>query len=167
MQGYLLIEGESHELAIVPGVGGGYRLPDGRSIALLPALGDARAGVQVGDRRYDAEIAVAADRIWVHLDGTTYEVAWRSDVDHHAGAATATDSGAVRAPMPGAVVAVLVQPGERVSAGDAVVVIESMKLETTIRAPRDGIVGALNALVGQSFERDVILIEIVDGEPQL
>ena len=74
MQGYLLIEGESHELAIVPGAGGGYRLPDGRSIALLPALGDAPAGVRVGDRRYDAEIAVAADSIWVHLDGTTYEV---------------------------------------------------------------------------------------------
>ena len=165
MQGYLLIEGEFHELAIVPGAGGGYRLPDGRSIALLPALGDAPAGVRVGDRRYDAEIAVAADSIWVHLDGTTYEVTWRSDVDHHAGAATATDSGAVRAQMPGAVVAVLVQPGDRVSAGDAVVVIESMKLETTIRAPRDGVVAAVDASVGQSFERDVILFEIVDGEP--
>ncbi|OSZ64875.1 biotin carboxylase N-terminal domain-containing protein [Hydrogenophaga sp. IBVHS2] len=61
----------------------------------------------------------------------------------------ATASGEVRAPFNGRVAALLVQPGQRVARGDALLAIESMKIEHRIGAPRDGVVEALAVAVGQ------------------
>jgi 3-methylcrotonyl-CoA carboxylase alpha subunit len=58
------------------------------------------------------------------------------ETDHQSDASLA-------APMNGAVVAVLVEPGQAVSKGDTLVVMEAMKMEHSIRAPRDGIVSAV------------------------
>ena len=46
----------------------------------------------------------------------------------------------IRSPMPGRVISILVRPGERVSAGQEVCVVEAMKMEQSIRTPRDGVV---------------------------
>jgi len=61
----------------------------------------------------------------------------------------AAASGEVRAPFNGRVAALLVQPGQRVARGDALLAIESMKIEHRISAPRDGVVEALAVAVGQ------------------
>ncbi len=58
-------------------------------------------------------------------------------------------SGDVRAPFNGRVAALLVQPGQRVARGDALLAIDSMKIEHRISAPRDGVVDALSVAVGQ------------------
>lgn len=160
MQGYLIIAGEAHALAIHRAPGGGYRLPDGRPIALLAPDRGAPARVQVGGAVHEVEIAVAGDRVWIHLAGRAHEILWRDAVDHHAGESDGALDGVVRAPMPGAVVRVLVQAGDAVCLGDPVMVIESMKLETTIRASRDGVVEALRVAAGETFERDAVLVEI-------
>jgi biotin carboxyl carrier protein len=49
-----------------------------------------------------------------------------------------TDGGSITSPMSGKVLAVKVKPGATVSAGDEVCVVEAMKMEQSIRAPRDG-----------------------------
>jgi len=61
----------------------------------------------------------------------------------------AAASGEVRAPFNGRVAALLVQPGQRVARGDALLAIESMKIEHRIGAPRDGVVESLAVAVGQ------------------
>ena len=61
----------------------------------------------------------------------------------------AAASGEVRAPFNGRVAALLVQPGQRVTRGDALLAIESMKIEHRISAPRDGVVEALAVATGQ------------------
>ena len=62
--------------------------------------------------------------------------------------------------MPGTVVRVDVAVGDHVATGDPLVVIESMKLETTIRAWHDGTVSAVHVTAGQSFERDAVLVTL-------
>lgn len=57
--------------------------------------------------------------------------------------------GEVRAPFNGRVVALLVQPGQRVARGDALLAIESMKIEHRISAPRDGVVDTITVAIGQ------------------
>jgi len=160
MQGYLVIAGEIHALAIHPTSDGGYRLANGKPITLLPPDHETPARVQVGEAVHDVHIVKTGDRIWVHLGGRAHEILWRGAVDHHAGEPDGVREGVVRAPMPGAVVSVLVEAGDVVSHGAAIMVIESMKLETIIRAPRDGVVQRVNALAGESFERDAVLVEI-------
>jgi acetyl/propionyl-CoA carboxylase alpha subunit len=116
--------------------------------------------VQVGETVREVEIVVTGETVWVHLDGAAHEITWRSAVEHHARAADREADGAVRAPMPGAMVNLLVQAGEAVRAGDALMVIESMKLETTLRAPRQGVAGKACFAIGEAFERGAVLIEI-------
>lgn len=67
-----------------------------------------------------------------------------------------------RAPIPGTVVEIAISPGQSVSAGTVLMIIESMKLETTIRAPRDGVVSCIHFREGQSFERDAVLVSLLE-----
>ncbi len=66
--------------------------------------------------------------------------------------------------MPGTVIAIAVAEGQQVSSGDPLVVIESMKLETTIKAWRDGIVESIHVSVGRSFDKDAPLLTLAPGE---
>ena len=63
------------------------------------------------------------------------------------------------APMSGTVVAVHVQPGTAVSAGTAVITMEAMKMEHTLRAPADGTIAALFAAVGEQVSEGTLLAE--------
>ena len=65
----------------------------------------------------------------------------------------------VAAPMPGAVVSVSVKPGQTVSKGDALVAIEAMKMETMIRAERDGVIQSVPLGVGAQTQAHDLLIE--------
>ena len=65
-----------------------------------------------------------------------------------------------RAPMPGVVVTIAVLPGQPVSAGAALMMTESMKLETIIRSSQDGVVDGIHFKEGESFERDAVLITL-------
>jgi pyruvate carboxylase len=64
------------------------------------------------------------------------------------------------ATMPGAVLKVLVQEGEKVSKGDHLIITEAMKMETTIQAPFDGIVGDIYVSSGESIQPGDLLIEL-------
>jgi pyruvate carboxylase len=72
--------------------------------------------------------------------------------------------GHVGAPMPSTVVAVGVEPGKRVAVGDALVTLEAMKMETTVRAERDGIIGEVLARVGDALDTGDLLVVIRDGD---
>ena len=67
---------------------------------------------------------------------------------------------ALRSPMPGRVVKILVKAGERVTAGQAVVVVEAMKMENELRATRAGTVQALRCEEGAAVEagQDLVVI---------
>jgi biotin carboxyl carrier protein len=59
---------------------------------------------------------------------------------------------AVRSPMPGKVVKVLVKVGDEVKAGQGVVVVEAMKMENELKAPRDGKIKQVTAEEGRAVE---------------
>jgi 3-methylcrotonyl-CoA carboxylase alpha subunit len=61
--------------------------------------------------------------------------------------------------MPAMVRQVLVIAGDVVSRGDALVVLEAMKMEQRMTAPRDGVVKSVNCAAGQSVERGQVLVE--------
>jgi biotin carboxyl carrier protein len=65
---------------------------------------------------------------------------------------------AITAPLPGDVVDILVKPGEKVSTGQAVCVVEAMKMKNTIRSPRDGRVANIEITKGDSVKYGDVLI---------
>lgn len=67
---------------------------------------------------------------------------------------------AIRAPIPGMVVSVPAQVGQSVSAGDVLLVLESMKMENELRAPQDGVVQAVNVAAGELVSADQVLVVV-------
>ena len=66
----------------------------------------------------------------------------------------------VRAPMPGLVLRVLVEPGETVEAGQGLLVLEAMKMENELKAAAAGTVAAIHAAAGQAVGKNDVLIEM-------
>ena len=71
--------------------------------------------------------------------------------------ADASAESRIRAPMPGRVVLVQAVAGDRVQAGDVVLVLEAMKMELALKAPRDGVVAEVRAQAGEFVEADAVL----------
>ncbi|MGC8837286.1 MAG: acetyl-CoA carboxylase biotin carboxyl carrier protein subunit [Anaerolineae bacterium] len=71
-----------------------------------------------------------------------------------------TGPAVVRAPLPGLVLQVLAQEGQEVVAGDLLLLLETMKMETELRAPRAGTVRRVYVAQGQSVAGDQPLVEI-------
>jgi 3-methylcrotonyl-CoA carboxylase alpha subunit len=69
-------------------------------------------------------------------------------------------AGALEAPMPGRVIKVSVAPGQRVAKGEEVLVVEAMKMENALRAPREGVVKSVAARVGEMVAPGVVLVEL-------
>ncbi len=83
------------------------------------------------------------------------------DVTHEpAGGQNAASSGAVKAPMDGAIVDVLVSEGERVSKGQLLVVLEAMKMEHPMKAGVDGTVRRIGISKGDQVKNRQLLVEI-------
>jgi 3-methylcrotonyl-CoA carboxylase alpha subunit len=105
-----------------------------------------------------AVVARTRDRTHVAVAGHAWTFE-RVD-DAHGGGAGGAGSGSVVAPMPGKVVKVLVAVGDTVSAGQALVVVEAMKMETTLIAEIDGRVTAVDAEAGSMVDAGTIVVEI-------
>lgn len=77
---------------------------------------------------------------------------------------TAGGSGDVRAPMPGTVLSVEVQPGAAVRRGDTLVRLEAMKMINQVRAHRDGVVAEVKAAPGQTVGFGEVLVTFAQDE---
>ena len=64
----------------------------------------------------------------------------------------------VESPMPGKILQVMVATGTEVDEGDALLVLEAMKMENVIRAPRSGVIAVVQAQVGEAVEKAAILV---------
>lgn len=109
-----------------------------------------------GDNRRQARLAKVDDDWWVHFDGhvSCIRVA-------EPGSTRAVTSGAgLTAPMPGKVLAVMCAVGDSVEVGQALMVLEAMKMENRICAAVSGRVSAIPHDVGAQVDQGALLIEI-------
>ena len=136
-----------------------YRLElDGVTMPVRGELGpNATLRAELGGLRLDATVVVAGEKRHVFLHGRCYPLI-RVDPLHYQGESGAPEGGLV-APMPGSVVALLVEPGATVKKGAPLLVLEAMKMEHTITAPADGVVKALRYSVGEQVSAGAELIE--------
>ncbi|MFC5951880.1 biotin carboxylase N-terminal domain-containing protein [Pseudonocardia lutea] len=93
---------------------------------------------------------------WCFVDGPDGSAAL-AEVPRFADPDAVAHAGSLLAPMPGGVVRVLAAPGDAVTAGQALVVLEAMKMEHTVVAPVDGVVGEVRAGPGDQVETGQVL----------
>ncbi|RME84604.1 MAG: acetyl-CoA carboxylase biotin carboxyl carrier protein subunit [Caldilineae bacterium] len=146
-----------------------------------------RYTVTIGDITHVVDLQPLNDaehyRVWV--DGQVYDVALSEAPDHEPQvhphpsteaipsaspaaardrpADTATEPADLRAPMPGVILEVNVEPGAEVQRGDQVLVLEAMKMKNAIRSPRSGIVAEVLVRPGQSVNYDEPLLRYRQG----
>lgn len=136
----------------------------GQTLAVqLQPQADGSALLQVGKHAERVFVASHGDQLFVHLGGEAYALRYQHPLERLAALSGGATEDLIRAPMPGSLVSVLVAAGDSVSKGQTMLVMESMKMETAITAPRDGVVAKLGFDKGQSFDRDALLIAL---EPQ-
>ena len=108
---------------------------------------------------HDVEAIADGLDVWVSIDGRTEIVPApaREGPRRRSRAAASHD---LEAPMPATVTRVVASVGQRVSAGDVLVLLEAMKMELAIRAPRDGIVAGIACEPGTLVQPGVPLVEL-------
>ena len=104
--------------------------------------------------------AVDGDNIWVHLDGETFHLRFEDALERLAQLSEAAGGDVIKATMPGSIISVSVTEGDNVTTGQTLLIMESMKMETTIVAPRDGVVATLHVGAGQTFDKDALLVTL-------
>jgi 3-methylcrotonyl-CoA carboxylase alpha subunit len=111
--------------------------------------------VAIGDMTFSGRFVDQGERLWLFVAGQDYAV------DLHPARESGHDAGHgdFTAPMSGTIVALHVNPGDRVAAGDAVITLEAMKMEHTLRAGGNGIVHGFNVGAGDSVSEGTLLVE--------
>jgi 3-methylcrotonyl-CoA carboxylase alpha subunit len=124
----------------------------GRRLAIVaPGAEYCASVVAIGDERH--VFAAGAHRRLVLVDPLAHV---GEEIVH---------GGHLTAPMSGTVVAVMVEPGDAVTKGAALLVLEAMKMEHTIASPSDGIVAAVHFGVGDRVSEGADVVDVEDAPP--
>ena len=107
-------------------------------------------------------IGLSATRVIAFENGSAFEV--RAFAKGGSGTGGPASDGSLRAPMPGKIVATPAKPGDTVTKGQTVVVLEAMKMEHALVAPFDGVVGGIGVSVGDQVAADTVLATVTAGE---
>jgi biotin carboxyl carrier protein len=118
-----------------------------------------RLDLELDGRRLRAYVARSGNRRYVSLDGNDWTLQ-PPDPRRTGRSAGAGGGGSLTATMPGRVLDVLVQEGDRVEQGDTLVLLEAMKMELRIQAPAVGTVTAIRCRAGEVVERGQLLVEL-------
>lgn len=120
---------------------------------------------QIGHQSLDVRIISNEDKTYIiAINGKTVHVPYKTELDimlEKMGLKDLLAAGnkEFKAPMPGMVLKVLVSPGDQVSKGTPMLVLEAMKMENNIKAEADGVVKHVSINEGQSVEKNQLLIE--------
>jgi len=105
-----------------------------------------------------ADVILSGAHVSVFLDHAVWALDLCDDLQHSAQSADDSHARHLRAPMPGKIIAVNVQAGDAVQQGDAILVMEAMKMEHTLYAPQDGKVQDVCYDVGEQVLEGVELV---------
>ncbi len=129
---------------------------------VLESLGDGLLCIIDNGVRHRCQYHREGDYLYLQAFGQAWAV---QDVTHQpAAGANGAGSGKVQASMDGAIIDVLVAPGETVQQGQTLVILEAMKMEHPVRADRDGVVGEVLVSNGDQVKRSQLLVNISAGE---
>lgn len=132
---------------------------DGREIeARAEPLADGSTILTIDGRRIRVIASRRRDAIIVSAGPASFE--FLQVAERRAGAAHGLVTPEVSAPMPGKVLRVLVREGDRVEPGQPLLVMEAMKMETTLYAESAGVVKRIAAAPGDAVEHGAILMEL-------
>ncbi|MCS6845466.1 MAG: biotin/lipoyl-binding protein [Caldilineales bacterium] len=149
------------ELTLLPGQNGRLKaVVNGELVEVIVPEVQGREPIEwimVGNRPY--ELSFDANLRWLRA----YDGLHALEIQDLEAVVTrpVSKDGRVKAPIPGLITRVMVSEGQEVVAGQPLLVLEAMKMENEILAPRSGVVQSLNATPGRGVNLGEVLVEIV------
>jgi acetyl-CoA/propionyl-CoA carboxylase biotin carboxyl carrier protein len=136
---------------------------DGTHLGVAPDVDGPKTPdiVEFSAHQHRVSVYADGDGVWV-VDSDVGPVRFApavGDADSAAGG-----EASLEAPMPGTVVQLRVEAGATVTAGETLVVMESMKMEISIQSPRDGVIDTVLVAVGDQVDRGATLIELTEED---
>jgi len=122
-----------------------------------------RVVVEVGGKRLEVVLPASLNLGARRANGTAGRRPNRRTANSRS-AASVNSGNSLESPMQGTIVKIAVAAGEKVSAGDLIVVLEAMKMEQPLLAHRDGVVGDIAAEVGATVSAGTVICQITDEE---
>jgi len=152
------VDGDKRIELATHGHGGDYRieLDDGNHDVSGARLADGALSARIDGAMHRFLADAEGDEVRVH-DGRQRLRLRAEAVYRRQGESGGGGDHRIRAPMPGRLVLVQARPGDAVKSGDVVLVIEAMKMELALMAPRDGVVAEVRATPGEFVEADAVL----------
>jgi pyruvate carboxylase subunit B len=118
----------------------------------------------MGSVSYEVFVERCDDVCLVTLEGLRYRVRIEDErsqrLEQHRPRVEPDGEAKVVSPMPGVVVAVLVEVGQEVRAGEGLLILEAMKMENEIRAGRTGVIESVHVAPGQRVSQNDALVQI-------
>jgi 3-methylcrotonyl-CoA carboxylase alpha subunit len=155
----MLRHGDAVQAVAVQGAAGGHQLGlGGRTVFARGTAGaNGQLHAQLGERRVHATVVVSAERRHVFFEGRSWPLALLDTLNTGGGGEDV--EGGLKAPMPGKVIALIAAVGARVEKGAPLLVLEAMKMEHTISAPKRGTVKAFRCAPGDQVVDGVDLVD--------
>jgi acetyl/propionyl-CoA carboxylase alpha subunit len=166
LRGAFTVDGKARTVALRPGDDAIEGTVDSRPVRCENVIVRGNeVHFTLGTRRLRAVCARDGSRLLVHVAGRAFVIeaqaaAARAGASHR----VADDEGYAASPMTGTVSSVEVAPGDRVAAGATLVVIEAMKMQFVVRAPREVVIAAVRVAAGGSVSIGERLVEFAAAE---
>ena len=164
----LFIKSEEKEFAVEMTAGSGFEgtLNDDAFDGDLVQLDERRYHLIKNQRSFEIEVVElnrAEKQVSLKVNGKIYHLEVKSKMDKLLEKMGFSSLGAgkvseIKAPMPGMVLEIMVEPGQQVNKGDAVAVLEAMKMENILKSPADGVVKSIKAKQGEAVEKNEVLL---------
>ncbi|MBN8680835.1 MAG: biotin/lipoyl-binding protein [Chitinophagales bacterium] len=155
----ITVNGGQHEFSFMP--------EEAKNLDIVPD-GAGKYQIIYQERSYKAELLEAdyqARQFSFRINGAKYTL---HIADHYERlvkqlglhTASGVKQNTIKAPMPGLVLNIMVAPGQSVSKGDALLILEAMKMENVLKAANDGTVKSIAVQKGAAVEKGQLLLEM-------
>lgn len=116
--------------------------------------------VRIDGKDHRAQAQMLKGVLWIHANGRTFTVDAGSGRKSRKKSGAGGSSDTIVAPMPGKVTKVLLAPGATVQAGQAVLVMEAMKMEYTLKSELSGTVDSISCTIGEQVALGKVLVKM-------
>lgn len=160
MKANILYGGEVYAVKVAKSGDGYEATVNGRSKPFkIHARTEGAILIELDGERLSINVCAEKNRRYLAVDGEYYAVELvRGALSSKTAVEGRGDS--VTSPMPGLLVKVMVKPGDKVLAGTTLAVVEAMKMQNELRAPRDGVVKKINFAAGGQIDAFVPIVEL-------